>query len=127
MKGIGKIIVFIFGLAFFFVIYVRGQVALLAISYQMDAKAEKLEQMSEEYRRLKFEVDQLKAPRLLEEKMKQLSLKLTLPQEIRVIKMPAPLVHASSQGPMPGVEPFTGRLATFFGRWIDVAQAKTDN
>lgn len=126
MKGIGKIIILIFGLAFFFVIYVRGQVALLAISYQMDTKAAKLDQMSEEYRRLKFEVDQLKAPRLLEEKMKQLSLKLTLPQEIRVIKMPAPL-NSVSQGQMPGVEPFTGRLATFFGRWIDVAQAKTDN
>ncbi len=124
MKGTGKIVLGIFALAFFFILYVRGQVALLRVSYQIDAKADKMAVLSEEHRRLRFEVDQLKAPRLLEEKMKKLSLELTLPQEIRVVKMPAPRMNEASLNEIP--QPFSGRIADFVGRWIGVAQAKTD-
>ncbi len=127
MKGIGKIVVVIFALSLFFVLYVREQISLLHVSYQIEEKSDKVTALSEEYRRLRFEVDQLKAPRLLEEKMKNLSMDLALPQEIRVVRTPLerpltqPLEHMAIH---PTV---SARFSNFVGRWIDVAQAKTDN
>lgn len=126
MKGLGKIILFIAAGSFFFLIYVREQVALLDVSYQIDSRSDKLSRLSEEYRQIRFEVEQLKAPRLLEEKMKQMSLDLTLPQEIRVVRMPAAFESDASLKQI-AARPMSGRVADFFGRFIDVAQAKTDN
>jgi hypothetical protein len=128
MKGIGKVIVLILGLSFFFVLYVRGQIALLHVSYQIEAKNDKVIELSEEYRRLRFEVEQLKAPRLLEEKMKNMKMDLTLPQEIRVVKvretsLPSlPLQQVMTQQPT-----VSTRFANLMGRFVEVAQAKTDN
>lgn len=127
MKGIGKIIVFTFAMGFFFVMYVYGQVSLLHVSYQIESKMETSARLQEEYRKLKFEVDQLKAPRLLENKMKQHSLELTLPQEIRVVRMPAPVSVPPPSVQKVAANPLAGQIANFFGKWIDVAQAKTDN
>lgn len=127
MKGAGKIISGIFVLSLFFVLYVREQVALLHVSYQIDAKSDKVTELSEEYRRLRFEVDQLKAPRLLEEKMNKLSMELTLPQEIRVVRMPQEM-SASKPLDQLSIHPtFSTRFTNLLGRWIDVAQAKTEN
>ena len=127
MKGIGKVVLLIGGISFFFLIYVHEQIALLRVSYQMEAKNEKLSHLSEEYRQIRFEVDQLKAPRLLEEKMKQLSMDLTLPQEIRVIRTPAVYPIVASPLASVSARPMTGQVADFLGRWVGVAQAKTDN
>ena len=127
MRGIGKIILLITAGSFFFLVYVREQVALLDVSYQIDDRTEKLGQLSEEYRRLRFEVDQLKAPRLLEEKMQQHSMNLNLPQEIRVIRMPAEKELAQPPHYLAMNASFSTRFVNFVGRWIDVAQAKTDN
>lgn len=125
MKGIGKIIVGIMTVSILLVLYVHEQVALLHVSYMLDTRVEKVTRLSEEYRQLRFEVEQLKAPRLLEEKMKQLSLDLTLPKEIRVMRVPAPelekVVHQVSS------RPSSGGVLDFVGRWVDVAQAKTDS
>lgn len=126
MKGIGKIILMMAAGSCFFLLYVHEQVALLDVSYAIDERAEKLGHLSEEYRQLRFEVEQLKAPRLLDEKMKQMSLDLTLPQEIRVIRMPATLPAEASLKHI-STNPMAGRVADFLGRFVDVAQAKTDN
>jgi hypothetical protein len=126
MKGIGKVILMIAFGSCFFLLYVHEQVALLDVSYAIDAKADKVTQLSEEYRQIRFEVEQLKAPRLLEEKMKQMSMELTLPQEIRVIRIPAVLDTDASLKQI-STRPMAGRLADFLGRFVDVAQAKTDN
>lgn len=128
MKGTGKIILSILGLSLFFVLYVRGQVALLHVSYQIDSRAEKVTELSEEFRRLRFEVEQLKAPRLLEEKMKQMKMELTFPQEIRVVKVPVaaipapPLQHVTASP-----STVASRFANLLGQFVGVAQAKTDN
>ncbi len=127
MKGIGKIIGVIFALSLFFVLYVREQIALLHVSYKIEAKSDKVAELSEEYRRLRFEVDQLKAPRLLEEKMKQLSMELTLPQEIRVVRTPVEAPPAQLMERMSLNPTLSTQFAHFVGRWIDVAQAKTEN
>ena len=126
MKGIGKVILCITAGAFFFLIYVHEQISLLHVSYLIEARNEKLTHLSEESRQLRFEVEQLKAPRLLEEKMKQMSLELTLPREIRVIRIPATGIAPDSLQKI-STRPMAGRLADFFGRFVDIAQAKTDN
>lgn len=127
MKGIGKIILVIFSFSLFFVFYVREQISLLHVSYEIESKSEKVAELSEEFRRLRFEVDQLKAPRLLEEKMKKLAMDLELPHEIRVVRTPAKEPVATSLDHLVLRPTFSTQVAHFVGRWIDVAQAKTEN
>ena len=127
MKDFGKILFFIGMASLLPLLYVREQIALFRISYLIDEQSSVLSKMSEEYRRLKFEVGQLKSPRFLEEKVKELSLNLTLPQEIRVVRMPSSFQVSA----VPPLEPIsTGlvsdRILNFLGRWMDIAQAKTD-
>ena len=128
MKGAGKMIAVIAFLSGLFLFYVHEQVALLHISYLIDQKQERLARRTEEYRKLKFEVEQLKAPRLLEEKMKELSLDLTLPKEFRVIPVPAPASVEAGAAESVSVKPAPSNgLLQFLGRWGNVAQAKTDS
>ena len=122
----GKIIFGVGLLTLLLLLYVHEQVALVRVSYLIDSKSAALNHMSEEYRQLKFDVDQLKAPRLLEEKMKTLSLDLALPQEIHVVRTPA--VPLPVQGrEVPAVGSISGNMFHFLGHWVEVAQAKTDN
>ena len=123
MKGAGKIVILSTFAALMLLLYVHEQISLFHISYEMESKAERLTRLSEEYRQLRFEVEQLKAPRLLENKIKELSLNLTLPQEVRVVRMPAieklnAPVSVLSDSPVPD------RLFNLLGRWVDIAQAK---
>jgi hypothetical protein len=92
----------------------------------LEDKAEKLGRLSEEYRNIKFDLDQLKAPRLLEEKIKEMQLNLTLPNEVRVLKTAAPLLKEESLQNV-SASPISDRVLHFLGRWVDIAQAKTDN
>ena len=123
MNGTGKILSTMMLASLLLLLYVHEQISLFRISYTLDTKSERLTQLSEEYRQMRFEVEQLKAPRLLEEKMKQLELELTLPQEIRVVRTPPeflqPVQSVRVQAP--------GRWFDFLGRWIGVAQAKTED
>ncbi len=107
-------------------LYVHGQIAILHTSYRLDKSADKLQDKNEEYRRLKFEVDQLKAPRFLEETMKKKKLDLGLPKEVRVIRMPLPVLIPDRAGSSMAHEPVSGGGLNFWGRWIKVAQAKVD-
>ena len=126
MKGAGKTILGVSLTVVFLLLYVHEQVALLQVSYTLEDKSEKLVRLSEEYRNLKFELDQLKAPRLLEEKIKEMQLNLTLPNEVRVLKTPSiPLAEAPFK--TVSASPMSDRVLHFLGRWVDIAQAKTDN
>jgi len=109
------------------VLYVHGQVALFRVSYDLNIKADELKDKSESYRRLKFEVDQLKAPRLLEEKMKNMKLELELPRDIEVIRI-EPSETLSNSIEMTAISQqsaVTGRF-DLLGRIIKVAQAKME-
>ncbi len=128
MKGLGKIIIVIGFISGLFLLYVQGQISMLRVSYKIDLDSKKLSRRSEEYRHLKFEVDQLKSPRRLEEKIKELNLELTLPKEVRVVRVP----YQTSEEPSLGAEtvqlkPFSDGVLEFLGRWVKVAQAKTDS
>ena len=126
IQSMGKIISGVGLLTLLLLVYVHEQVALVRVSYLIDSKSAALSRMSEEYRQLKFDVDQLKAPRLLEEKMKTLSLDLALPQEIHVVRTPALPLPAPGRD-VPTVGSISGNMFHFLGHWVEVAQAKTDN
>ncbi len=128
MKGLGKIIIVIGFVSGLFLLYVQGQISMLRVSYKIDLDSKKVARRSEEYRHLKFEVDQLKSPRRLEEKIKELELELTLPKEVRVVRVP----YQASEKPSLVTEsvelkPFSDGVLEFLGRWVKVAQAKTDS
>ncbi len=125
IQSMGKMIFGVGILTLALLLYVHEQVSLVRVSYQIDSKADKLSKMKEDYRQIKFEVDQLKAPRLLEEKMKSLSMDLTLPREIHVVRTPALKVPLPNQQVSTGS--FSGNMFGFLGHWVEVAQAKTDN
>lgn len=125
MKGAGKIILGVSFVSFLMLVYVHEQISLFHISYELDAKQNKLMHLSEEYRKVKFEVDQLRAPRLLETKLKQLSFNLALPQEVRVVRVPVPEKILLPVEKLQ-TDPSQDHFFNFLGRWVDVAQAKED-
>ncbi len=127
MKSAGKIILAIAFISGLLLLYVHGQVSLLEVSYSIDERAGILAQKSEEFRHLKFEVDQLKAPRLLEEELKRHDFDLTLPKEIRVLRIP-PAPYSEVPG-VSGVPPSAASEGLFqiVGRLVGVAQAKTES
>lgn len=126
MQSVGKTILGIGVLTLLLLLYVHEQIALVRVSYLIDSKSIQLNHLSEEYRQIKFEVDQLKAPRILQEKMKHLSMQLSLPQEIHVIKTPALKISAQDRQVSSSAS-LSGNMFHFLGHWVDVAQAKTDN
>ncbi|MBI3307186.1 MAG: hypothetical protein HYZ84_05205 [Candidatus Omnitrophica bacterium] len=125
MKGIGK---FLAGLGlgiFFLLLYVHLQIATFQVSYSINTQSRRLAKSGEAYRLLKFEVDQLRAPRLLEQKMKDMQIDLALPKEVQVVKIPAPPPATESLSNV-SLKPLSDGLMDFLGRWVKVAQAKTD-
>lgn len=119
---------FLFGfITCFAVLYVYGQTAIFKVSYDINEKSDKLKEQSEFYRRLKFEVDQLRAPRLLEEKMKRMELELALPSEIQVIRIPKNGAPESLIIPVVSKQPLAASPFDLLGRWVKVAQAKMEN
>lgn len=111
----------------FAVLYVYGQTAIFKVSYDINEKSDKLKEQSEFYRRLKFEVDQLRAPRLLEEKMKRMELELALPSEIQVIRIPKTGAPEALLTPVVSKQPLAASPFDLLGRWVKVAQAKMEN
>ncbi len=132
MKGAGKTLLILACFTGFFLAYVHGQVMLLRLSYSINRDSRQLAAKTEEFLKLKFQVEQLKAPRLLENKMGEFDLNLTLPKQVKVVRVaPMPVMvieerHAAAE--LPAAPPsFAQRLGNVFGRWVGVAQAKTEN
>jgi len=126
MKGTGKTLLSITVASVLLLLFVHGRISLIRVSYLIDVKSDQLAEKSEAYRHLKFEVDQLKAPRILEAKMKELEMDLTLPKEVRVIRIPVEPKVVPPPMTEFELQPFSQGLLNFFGRWVKVAQAKTE-
>ena len=124
MKGLGKVLFGFVILTSALLLYVHEQIEVLRVSYRIQKKSSELSQMSEEFRRLSFEVAQFRSPQSLEKKLEKSSLPLTLPREIQVLKIPDKTIQ-------PKVNPIQFRapshnLLDFLGQWIQVAQARTE-
>lgn len=124
MRGLGKILMGCLILTSGVVLYVHERVEVLRVSYRIQKRSSELARGAEDLRRLQFEVAQLRSPQFLEKRLEALSLPLTLPQEIRVLEVPAPRVEPPLKGVAMGV-PSTNFL-DFLGQWIQVAQARPD-
>jgi len=124
MKGLGKILFGFVILTAALLLYVHERVEMLRVSYRIYDESSKLSEKGEEFRRLKFEVSQLRSPQALEKRLEELALPLTLPKEIKVLKVPEPLTRELT-GPL-AVEPPRGNLFDFLGQWVQIAQARTD-
>jgi hypothetical protein len=59
--------------------------------------------------------------------MRELKLDLTLPKEVRVVRVPAAAVSRVPAVEDVALQPLSKGLLDFLGRWVKVAQAKTDN
>jgi len=129
MKGCGKIVLWMSLASLLLVYYVQGQIALVRVSYVMDKKTHLKKEKEEHYRQLKYEMEQMKSPRLLESKLSELKFDLTLPTEIKVIRIPQPVLWNAHSSVLPSnlsINPFSEKLTNFLERWVKVAQAKTD-
>lgn len=126
MKGSGKWVLGVWGAAIFLLLYVHLNVSLFSLSYQINDRSKQVSKRDETYRYLKYEVERLKAPYRLSEKIQEHRLELDIPKNIRVIQMPTPeaiepkiIQEAASVATSKG-------LTGLFGRWVQIAQAKTE-
>lgn len=124
MKGFGKLLFAFSLLTAGLLLYVHERVEMLRVSYRIYEKSSRLTEKSEEFRRLKFEVSQLRSPQMLERRLEELSLGLTLPKEIKVLKAaPAPALLPAEALPIPV---HSRSFLDFVGQWIQTAQARTE-
>ena len=126
MRGSLKIILAVMAITVPALFYVHGKLSLFRISYDLNRQSEELAFKLQHYRMLKFELEQLKAPHLLEARMKEQALDLVLPQEIRVVQIPAVSPFRTAEVSHPSINPIMYRLRDLLGRWIGIAQAKTE-
>lgn len=129
MKGCGKIVLLMVLASILLVYYVQGQISLVRVSYVLDKKMHLKNEKEEYYRQLKYEMEQMKSPRLLESKLSELKFDLALPTEIKVIRIAQPGVWNIPNAALPAdisVNPFSEKITNFLERWVKVAQAKTD-
>jgi hypothetical protein len=127
MKGSGKILILIALLACSMLFYVHLQVASVLVSLDLHKSSRQVAEKQELLRRFQYKVDQLRAPRLLEEKMKRHDMGLALPNKVQVVEVPT---AAEIIIPMPQnqkvARTFSSEVSSFLGRWIQTAQAKTE-
>jgi len=129
MRGTGRIILGIFGCCSLVIFYVHLQVVTFLASYDIHRASEKIHTSTEQFRKLKFEVDRYKAPQLLEGRIREYEMKLALPE--MVYRVPQSFVSMESQSrALPSAAKAAGVpqfLQQAFNSWIQVAHAKSDN
>lgn len=127
MKGSGKILGFITVLTCMMLLYVHLQVSAVIVSLELNKSSRNFATKQEMCRRLQYNVEQLKAPRLLEEKMKNHELTLGLPNKVQVVEVPAvPELMLPVAQHEKASAAYASAFSKFFGRLIQTAQAKTD-
>ncbi len=127
MKGSGKILVLIAAFTCALLFYVHLQVGSVLVSFDIHKSSRAFAEKQELLRRFQFKVDQLRAPRLLEEKMKRHDMGLALPNKIQVVEVPPVPEFVIPVAPQQKVtRTLSSEVTSFLGRWIQTAQAKTD-
>lgn len=116
-KTFGVLIVGTFAL----LLYVHQQVCIFQFSYDIEKKERQIARLSEDYKRARFTLDQLRSPHALSARLKESSLELITPTDqevIRILKM-QPMVEKVESNWRPGLQ--FGSLLHF----VKEAQAKT--
>ncbi len=127
MKGSGKILILIVIPVCAMLFYVHLQVASVLVSFDIHKSSRSVAEKQELLRRFQYKVDQLRAPRLLEEKMKRRDMGLALPNKVQVVEVPpVPEFVIPMEQDQKVVRTFSAEVTSFLGRWIQTAQAKTD-
>ena len=127
MKGSGKILILIAVVASAMLFYVHLQVASVLVSFDIQKSSRAVAEKQELLRRFQYKVDQLRAPRLLEEKMKRHDMGLALPNKIQVVEVPpVPELAIPVSQEQKATRTLSSEVSSFLGRWIQTAQAKTD-
>ena len=127
MKGSGKILILIAVLTCSMLFYVHLQVASVLVSFDIHESSRTVAEKQELLHRFQYKVDQLRAPRLLEEKMKRHDMGLALPNKIQVFEVPpAPELVIPVAHEQKAPRTFSSEVSSFLGHWIQTAQAKTD-
>jgi hypothetical protein len=127
MKGSGKILILIAVLTLSMLFYVHLQIASVLVSIDIHKSSRALAAKQELLRKFQFKVDQLRAPRLLEAKMKRHDMELTIPNRVQVVEVPPVPSLAIPSAPAQKVSrTLSAEVSSFLGRWIQTAQAKTD-
>ncbi len=125
MKGLGKVISCFCLVTAVFVLYVHERVEMLRLSYRIYQKSAQVSRQGEAYRRLKFEVTQMRSPESLEKRLGELPLPLTLPKEIKVLRVPEETVPLQRE-PL-AIQVPVHSVFHFLGQWVQVAQARTSD
>lgn len=127
MKGSGKILILIAVLTFSMLFYVHLQIASVLVSIDIHKSSRALAAKQELLRKFQFKVDQLRAPRLLEAKMKRHDMELAIPNKVQIVEVPpVPGLVIPSSPAQKMSRTFSSEVSSFLGRWIQTAQAKTD-
>ena len=127
MKGSGKILILIAALTCAMLFYVHLQIASVLVSFDIHKSSRAVAEKQELLHRFQFKVDQLRAPRLLEEKMKRHDMGLALPNKVQVVEVPVvPELVIPVASEQKVSRTFSSEVSSFLGRWIQTAQAKTD-
>ncbi|MFZ5801960.1 MAG: hypothetical protein ACOY3K_02460 [Candidatus Omnitrophota bacterium] len=127
MKGTGKFVLSIWAAAGLCILYVHMNISLFSASYAIHASSRDLTRKGEGYRYLKYEIEQLRAPTRLTQKMQEHQMVLDLPTQVEMIPVPAAPVVPETPSTPEEFRPLSQGLSDFFGRWVKVAQAKTDS
>ncbi|MFH0984402.1 MAG: hypothetical protein V1882_02575 [Candidatus Omnitrophota bacterium] len=127
MKGSGKILILIAVFTLSMLFYVHLQIASVLVSIDIHRSSRALAAKEELLRKFQFKVDQLRAPRLLEAKMKRHDMELAIPNKVQIVEVPPVSGIMLSAAPTQKVSrTLSSEVSSFLGRWIQTAQAKTD-
>ena len=105
---------------FSLLLYVHQHVSVFQLSYDIEKKERQIAKLSEDYKRAKFNLAQLRSPHVLNERLKKSSLELITPTDqevIRVLKTEA--IIQKTEPKWSGVQ-----LGSFI-QFVKEAQAKT--
>ena len=103
-------------------LYVHEQIVVFQVSYSIEKKEREVARLSENYKTAKFNLARLRSPQALNERMKKMSLDLTMPTDQEIVKILKP----KSTG-LPSMKTtFEQQPFRFlsFGHFIKEAQAK---
>lgn len=128
MRGTGRIILGVFGACSLVMIYVHLQVVTFLASYEIDRASAKIHSSNEQLRQLKFELEQFKAPHLLEGQVHRYEMNLALPK--MVYRVPHSFDEIQNRSlDLPTAKQTVGApqfLRQVLNSWIQVAHAKND-